>query len=648
METILGRLGSRFSLNFRPRSGQLWASPLGKLYDRPLRLEISVASNGARFVWPFSGGESIGFCTQEITMTSLTLRCVSDSLGLELFIKFIAPFYPQDDKLSIAPFVYMDVLCRPAPDGKKRSAGEVKVALFAQGDETVSREGSGILLRGKYRLARDVAAKVSDEFSSTAFAGTIALVPIRGKMTLRETTFSIPYSVDGGAETRATFVLAAYCGEPVLDVVGVPHRFRYVRWFRSLADVVSFAKDKEAEIMRKLQFFDDLFLRCSMGDSEKKLIAYSFQSFLSTTWWTESSAGGDDWFGCWDNQAFLNSMQSEFAASLFYLNLWPDLLEKQLNQRASLSAETGVFPSNLGRFLSVESLDEKAASIEDMCDYLLTMFAYWRWWDRFDPVEQNVPTLRMLGSLLLQSSHGQPKLSPDGTRQMLKQVCALEALALMADEFNDPDLSDECSGAERDIKTCLREREGLENRNSIQWVDGLLHHVICDSFPELDYARIRQIILSGKAGSDQLAISQNIRSDLVAAYLGVNYIRKAQRYWDSQVSENVGGCAGCYVDSPGSHSLSCDPRGAALIGILQALIGLKLDRVERTLTISPVSIPSSMPILPLAYWEAGRVPWAHVRGERNQVTVDVSEYDLVDAAGELSVDAHRDLRCGAE
>ena len=133
---------------------------------------------------------------------------------------------------------------------------------------------------------------------------------------------------------------------------------------------------------------------------------------------------------------------------------------------------------------------------------------------------------------------------------------------------------------------------------------------------------------------------------MVAAYLGVSFLHMVQRYWDLQVSGNVGEPGGCYVDSPGSRNLSCDPRGAALIGILQALIGLKLDRVERTLIISPISIPSSTPILPLAYWEAGRVPWAHVRGEGNQVTVDASEYDLVNAAGELLVDPHHDLRCG--
>ncbi|UCD58497.1 MAG: hypothetical protein JSV16_05125, partial [Candidatus Hydrogenedentota bacterium] len=538
-------------------------------------------------------------------MTSLSFRCVSASLGVEIFIKLIAPFYPTDEKLSIAPFFYIDLVCKPAPKAEERIAGDIMAALLAPEDAAITREGSGVVLRRTYRMTPDVPCEEADEFSRGDFAGAITLVPIRGKMTLRENTFSIPYSVDEGTETRATFVLAAHCDEPILRANGTPHRFRYLRWFPNLAEVAAYARDEEAEIVERVNFFDELFLRCSTGHCEKNLIAYSFQSHLSTTWWTEPASGGPDWFGSWDSQALHNSMESEYASSLLYLNLWPDLLERQLDQRASFEKETGYLPATCGRFLSLQSSGQRAAGVEEACDYLLMMFAHWRWWNRFEPIKRQFPLIRRLGNLLLCSEPVQPE-HPHGRAHtepclMLKTLCALEALAIMADELEDGDLSESCSRSVKALRTKLEERarpgdhfnvgsgnggqDAAENRRgptadeddrySIHTLKGLLHHLMCDSFPELDYGLLRQDTLSSAthtlsdygcasagAGRDKFSISQNIWRDITAAYLGINFALMAERYWSFQVLANVNGCGGCYVDSHDSRNLACDPRGA--------------------------------------------------------------------------------------
>ncbi|MBI4829949.1 MAG: hypothetical protein HY801_00005, partial [Candidatus Lindowbacteria bacterium] len=365
METILGRLGSRFTLNFRPKERQLWASPLGSLFDRPLHLEISLNTNDTRGVWlfsalsgnasselPFSSGEQIGVFEQHMTMTSLTFKCFFETLGLEFLTKFTAPFYPQNEKVSSAPFYYIDFTCRPIASAPQRIAGDLKVALFAGEGEVITREDAGLVVRGIYRLSGEASPGDADEFSRGDFAGSIALVPIRGKMNLKETTFSIPYSVDEGAETRATFILAAHTAETVLKADETLHRFKYLRWFPNLSGVVEFAKREEQDNRDLSRFFDELFSRCSLGQSEKNLIAYSFQSHLATTWWTEPASGsGPDWFGCWDRRGYHNSLESERIYALLYLTLWPELLEKLLNQRAVFEEKTGVFPIHCGRFL---------------------------------------------------------------------------------------------------------------------------------------------------------------------------------------------------------------------------------------------------------------------------------------------------------
>jgi hypothetical protein len=194
---------------------------------------------------------------------------------------------------------------------------------------------------------------------------------------------------------------------------------------------------------------------------------------------------------------------------------------------------------------------------------------------------------------------------------------------------------------------------------SIRTPDGLLHHLMCDSFPELDYGHFRQDILSSASNTlspygcsttdaepERFSILNNVWRDIVAAYLGIDFSRMTERYWDFQVFANVSEPGGRRVYSPDSPNLFCDPRGASAMGLLQALVGLKLDRVERLLSISPLSIPAEAPILPLADWERRRVPRASVGCEGGQVRVDLSERELVDAAGELAIDPHLELRWG--
>ena len=76
------------------------------------------------------------------------------------------------------------------------------------------------------------------------------------------------------------------------------------------------------------------------------------------------------------------------------------------------------------------------------------------------------------------------------------------------------------------------------------------------------------------------------------------------------------------------------------------MVGLKLDRVEGRVFISPLSVPAEAPILPLANWEECRVPWISARCEGTQVTADVQERELVDAAGEFAIDPHPEVRWG--
>ena len=121
-ETVLGRLGSRFSLNFRPaaKGRRVYTSPVGRFLDQPLQLALGVRVGGEERALPFADDvEVFETLEQNITMTSVTFRCTSKALGLAAKFRFVAPFYPKDEALSHAPFFYVlaDASRIPATSG---------------------------------------------------------------------------------------------------------------------------------------------------------------------------------------------------------------------------------------------------------------------------------------------------------------------------------------------------------------------------------------------------------------------------------------------------------------------------------------------------------------------------------------------------
>ena len=111
-ETILARLGSRFSLNFRPpaKGGQLWTSPMGRFADAPLDAAVGIRVKNEVRCLPFTRRyPAFETVEQELTMTSVAFRCQSRALGIAATFRFVGPFYPQDEEVSTLPAFYLVV-----------------------------------------------------------------------------------------------------------------------------------------------------------------------------------------------------------------------------------------------------------------------------------------------------------------------------------------------------------------------------------------------------------------------------------------------------------------------------------------------------------------------------------------------------------
>jgi hypothetical protein len=127
-------------------------------------------------------------------------------------------------------------------------------------------------------------------------------------------------------------------------------------------------------------------------------------------------------------------------------------------------------------------------------------------------------------------------------------------------------------------------------------------------------------------------VSQNLWRDHLAEYLGLKPM-PAQHYWDMQVFSNTAGESRGFVDTYVTNNLTFYPRGVAAIGYFLAGPRLIIDRLAGggvLISITPNrDTTQRWPLLPLADWQAGKVPVCvvqsdgdvHIEGETDPVII---------------------------
>jgi len=123
--------------------------------------------------------------------------------------------------------------------------------------------------------------------------------------------------------------------------------------------------------------------------------------------------------------------------------------------------------------------------------------------------------------------------------------------------------------------------------------------------------------------------SQNMWRDYVAAYLGVDLLNNVERYWDYQLTTGRNWGSALYYDTNEKNRLNFYPRGTTVFGMPLSAVGLRLNRRDGELTISPLRSTMRVPLLPLADWEQMRIPVLTVRNREGVAVARISERDLL-------------------
>ncbi len=138
------------------------------------------------------------------------------------------------------------------------------------------------------------------------------------------------------------------------------------------------------------------------------------------------------------------------------------------------------------------------------------------------------------------------------------------------------------------------------------------------------------------ADHSNLWVSQNLHRDFTAAYLGLDQLDLAERYWAAsscwRTRPRRGPGSACLVDTYGFSHLHYYPRGITSLGLYQALGGARLSKLDGRLVVAPVRVPCRTPLLTSRTGRHGACcpgstrGWRRRRGQRRRSRDD----DLLD------------------
>jgi len=736
-ETILSKMGSRFDVVPQPSKRCARAGVMGFYYDQQVNLTLAAQHEGKVRSLPFTrkyevyghqaSNEGFERVEQSLGLTYARYRCSSPELPFDVEFTLSAPFYPGDAKLSCAPFIY--VIARVTSKAKAvRSAG----VLVAMGNPFVvvhrqepgaSKKASSSLVDRQdltgiafesldadlksMLLATEAGADVSycvknhgstlyDDFKRTGRLSNTVIFPRPGHT--HENGLAWTFSLKKNETKEKVFALAAFCGGDVLTVKKVdtkkpytvheeyelidfdkhaePRKFLYTKYFKNPVDVAAYALKEYPRISKKTDFLEHTLSKSSLRPALKKMLAFSLQSYISNSWWTD---GDPQWFTVWEGSCrFHSTVDLSYNCELFALLYWPDLLRLQMDRWCNFVLNDKYIAHDIGdEFLIFGPSYSSDMAVEENCNFLLLLNAYWKFTGATDYLKAKYSLVPILGDFIIEADSdgdGIPDIrkytvntvddasaavgrSAGLTYLGVKCVAALMAAREMAREMGDEKTARRFNRRAQLIGRTLEERSWQEDHFAVTLDpnqrdvcplsevsmhnnNGLLYPLLCDTEVPLDLEKFRADTLTttertmGRYGTTHSSIdytiwfSHNMWRDLVALYLGLDFEDHIDRYWDFQLARNVWD-GGCYTDvyRYGRHQIDLDnyPRGTASFGFLPALAGLSIDKPRGVLRLAPKNLSCRLPLLPFASWQRMTMPWLLVDGDDSRCELSISQ-----------------------
>ncbi len=412
---VAATLGGRFNLLFHPYARRLYQHAPGRFPGKPLELTAGIKGpDGTVWALPFcAGAEGFPYVEQFDTLTAIRYRALHPGIGLELTVQVRAPFYPQNVRISTAPFYYVDIRVKRLeafryvePDTPVKR-GEIVFELSGPEVEFERTEGG---LSYAFQAASETPADAEPlALELNTWVESEDAEPF-GDSGLRK---KFDLELDDGAHMR--LIWSNWVPEPVLWVFDDRTTFRYLKSFDSREQMVAWAREERQSVVKRCTFLDRIFEDWSLGASASNLTALALHSFLANTWWT-CRKDGSDWFSAWEGRCYFHStVDVEYNDALFYFALWPGLLEMLLEEWVEFEMDGAevlgadgkgtaflCHDMGIGHAVGRQGYDHHMP-VEENANYLLLLAAWTAFTGKTKEMAGKLAFCRRLGEFLVKS-----------------------------------------------------------------------------------------------------------------------------------------------------------------------------------------------------------------------------------------------------
>ncbi|MFC4776718.1 glycoside hydrolase family 52 protein [Paenibacillus sp. GCM10023252] len=411
-------LGSRIGIAWDPANRQTYLVRHGQHPGIPIELHAGVQIGSRVLTLPLSKeGDSFEFVDQEMTATTMTLGGIDPETGIHIKLTARIPFRPRDDEFSTVPVVYLELEVDRLPSSfrwvaqhEERVEGRLFLGVSGAGmDLHYESERNAITASYTSIIHRpyeedDHSQAIRSREEEVACRDRIAVLSGQWEGTRLTSIFSL-----GKAEASTSLSLA-WCAydRPLLNVLGTNSPFKYTQTFSDIEQVADWAVQHEEEVKLNSDKVDQIIAGHSLGEPVSKLLAQTLHSWLMNTWWVVRD-NGQDWFTVWEGNCYFHStVDVEYTQAPFYLTLWPELLELQLQEwplfgkdgsrvlgergegTLFLSHDMGVMGDSTKQYYHHEM------EVEESTNYILLAYAHWRRTGKDDAIIQHAAFIRQL------------------------------------------------------------------------------------------------------------------------------------------------------------------------------------------------------------------------------------------------------------
>lgn len=421
LSDIISAFGSRIGIGVHPGEKTAYLMRNTLFPGIPMALEIGVRVGGHEYILPLTkSGEDFCFLEQEMTPTTLTLTGIDDYSTLSVQFTLSSLFRPQDVRFSTTPAVYADVRVKRLKTRyrwKNLDTGRVDGELFVRFDHRVfdiTQAEQGYYLDYDYEYGRARTDDGRGAVMHTTHAHDLISV-IDGKAAADG--IILPFSLEVGEYGgHIRFAWCAYDAS-ILQVDGKFADYKYKQYFSSVEDVGNWCRENWQEIEENSRRVDGIFGAHNLSPDFSHLSAQALHAWLPNTWYCVHD--GHDWYSCWEGGGyFQSSIDVEYSQAPFYLSVWPQLLEMELEEwaehtrdGADVLGEAGIdtrfMAHDMGQYCDCNGqrlwIDQE---LEETTNYLLMAHAVWKRTGSRKILEKAALIRQLMDFILATDTHG--------------------------------------------------------------------------------------------------------------------------------------------------------------------------------------------------------------------------------------------------